>query len=131
MLKNKEQKECAKIDKKLLIIAKKYSKLQIKRNEFKVVVASSSKYMLKVGKILHNCVGTNGYNENMAEGDCIICVVYKSNKMLECCELNSKLEIIQLLGEHNFESEYHQQAENIINESISIYKNNLKERARI
>lgn len=131
MLKNKTQKENTKIDKNLSILAKRYSKLQIKRSEFKIVVANSSKYMKKVGAILHNCVGSFGYNEKMSDGDCIICVVYKGKKIVECCELDKKLNIVQLRGEHNGESEYHKQAENIINESIIMYKNDLKERARI
>jgi len=62
------------------------------------------------------------------QGSSVILMVYQGNKPLECCELVRKpnsvnLQICQLRGKHNQDSERHKECEKLVNTFIRSYKN--------
>lgn len=101
---------------------KKFVKYASKLGNFKIVVPSNVADFVKWGNTLHNCVGSLGYDKKMAKGDCIIVGVFLKNKIVECCELNKKYEVVQLRGDHNGVSKHHKKATELVNMFIDNIK---------
>ena len=119
----KKAKESAEINEKLLQISSVLQKYQLSANDLKIVIPTSQKDFVEWGKKLGICVGTYGYDKKMIEGRCIILMVYVNDQPLECCELVKKergetLQIEQLRGQHNQDSERHKDCEKLVNQFI-------------
>ncbi len=120
-------KESKEINEKLSKIYEKLTPYQISKKDLKIVFPKNQKDFVEWGKKLHICVGSYDYDKKMSKGECIITMVYLNDQPLECCELRKKpsgrkLEIIQLRGEYNQDSERHEECEALINKFIKVYK---------
>ena len=95
-------------------LAKKKLKDVIVKGGFRIVVPSSYEELVDLGNKLHNCVGTCGYGERMADGSILILAVYKDGNPLSCVEVampgtvNNSLHreyasptVVQNRGDHN------------------------------
>lgn len=105
-------------------IIKKYGPIaeSIAYKNLSLKIADSRQFLVQVGDILHICVGVNNYDKKMMEGKCLIIVVMRNEKPVECCELlptrKGGYELNQLRGSHNQDSKYHDKAEMLINQFI-------------
>lgn len=107
MIADRKEKEA--IDSKIKAISGILGKLEI--GDFSVVPMSSVADFVNTGKLLKMCVGSYGYDKKMAEGKTFCAVFYVSGKPKECVEIDLKTKsIIQLYGENDRPSEYHQKA---------------------
>ena len=101
--------------------AKCINKANKKSQDLKLVIPNSKLQFVDIGNTLHNCVGVMGYDKRMLEGKCLIVAVYLNDKPVECCELTptkTAFKIEQLRGDHNQDSEYHDNAKILVNEFI-------------
>lgn len=121
-----DAKENKDLNKKLARKYNKFVKFAPTMDDFKIVVPKTVHEFIKWGNQLHNCVGSMGYDKKMASGDCIIVGVFVKNKIVECCELNKNKKIMQLRGDNNQPSEYHEEAEKLVNTFIQNMKLNLQ-----
>lgn len=121
-----DAKKNAKINRKLKKINAELIKYITKYKSLQIVVPKTQNELVVLGNKLHNCVGTYGYGEKMAKGNCIILAIYKNDDPVECCELiknqKGKLEINQLYGDHNQRSSEHSNAEKLVNKFIRNYQ---------
>lgn len=128
LARNKKVAESKEINEKLEKIASILKPYEVKRKDLKIVIPTCQKDFIKWGQTLKICVGTYGYDKKMVQGSSVILMVYQGNKPLECCELVKKansinLEICQLSGKHNQDSERHKECEHLVNTFIRNYKN--------
>lgn len=117
----RKAKETKELNKKLKVITEKLLPFEIKSKDLRIVIPTCRNDFVEWGKKLHICVGTYDYDKKMAEGKCIIVMVYTNDQPLECCELqkeNGKLRIIQLRGEHNQDSPRHEDCRLLVNKFI-------------
>ncbi len=74
---------------------------------FSIIVPTSYGELVELGNKLHNCVGTCGYGERMADGKIVILAVYKNGKPVSCVEVEmpnkqvKKAKVLQNRGNHN------------------------------
>lgn len=97
------------------------NKANKKSQDLKLVIPNSKLQFVDIGNELHNCVGVNGYDKKMIDRKCLIVAVYLNDKPVECCELKptkTAFKIEQLRGDHNQDSEYHDNAKILVNEFI-------------
>lgn len=97
------------------------NKANKKSQDLKLVIPNSKLQFIDIGNELHNCVGVNGYDKKMIQRKCLIVAVYLNDKPVECCELKPTKKafvIEQLRGDHNQNSEYHDNAKVLVNEFI-------------
>lgn len=94
--------------------------------EFQLVLPKSKSELIKWGNVLHCCVGKADYGEKMSKGNTIIIGVFFNGQIIECCEIGknfqNEIEIIQLRGDHNLDSPFHQQALSVTNQFLISYK---------
>jgi len=94
--------------------------------EFHLVIPTTKQTLIDWGNTLHCCVGKFDYGEKMAKGETIILGVFFNNQIVECCEIgfgyHNKFGIVQLRGDHNLDSPYHNQAQQITNRFLMNYK---------
>lgn len=115
-----------KINKNLKIVSDMLQKYLKTYNGLTLVAPETQKQMVQWGNKLHNCVGSNGYDLKVAEGKCIIIGVLKDNKIVECCELvfkekSMRTKIVQLRGDHNQDSEYHDSAKKLMDSFVKTF----------
>lgn len=116
-------------DQALAEIKKALIKYELSYKGLQIIIPESQEDLIRLGNELKNCVGTCGYGEKMANGNCIILEIRKEGEPIECCELKvneekTKLTINQLRGKHNQPSKEHEQAEKLIDQFIQIYRKN-------
>lgn len=94
---------------KLSIIAERYGGA-VYEGGIEIKPLSSVEEFIKMGNFFHNCVGRMGYDEKMADGKCLIVVVYVDGTPTECVEIDTKSrKVVQERGLYNSTSAlYHQ-----------------------
>lgn len=125
---SKKAKESRAVNNKLKKISSILLPYQKESKGLKIVFPTHQRDFIQWGKDLSICVGTYGYDKKMADGNCIILMVYCNDVPLECCELGKKpkgngLEIIQLRGAHNQSSPRHDECQKLVNGFIRNYQN--------
>ncbi len=94
--------------------------------EFQLVIPKCQNDLVRWGNELHCCVGSMDYGSKMAKGETIILGVFLNNKIIECCEIkfgyDKKFGIVQLRGDHNQNSPYHNEAQQTVNQFLMNYK---------
>lgn len=99
----KERAKLVRMEAKIKTIASHYEDMlkHLSTDVYKLAVPNSVDQFVDIGNKMKNCVGTNGYQEKMYKGDCLIVVAFKKNKPVVCVELTKKFEIRQLRGLKN------------------------------
>ena len=93
------------------------------KTDFKIYVPNSPKEIVELGDKFHNCLRT--YVDKIQKGEAIVFAFMNNEEPIECCELkinNKKLDLIQLRGEYNQSSEYHDICKSSVNNFIKSYQ---------
>lgn len=123
LLDEKENKATNKGLKKAFEILQKFIE---NTGEFQLVIPKSCHDLIKWGDKLHCCVGKMGYGAKMAKGETIILGVFLNGQIVECCEIGlnyqKEMSVLQLHGDHNLDSPYHEEAQTLTNQFLMNYK---------
>lgn len=102
-------------------ITSKLSNIKFDSGKFDLKIPQDMQELLNIGNELEICVGSSDYDIKVANHESIILVFYIGNRPIECCELKrreKKLELWQLRGYKNQNSEHHDECLSLINNYI-------------
>jgi len=127
MLDEKKHKEVNEGLKKAYSILKAFIE---NTGEFQLVLPKSQHDLVQWGNKLHMCVGTMGYGEKMSKGNTIILGVFLQGQIVECCQIglseydqeDKEMKVLQLRGDHNTDSPYHNECKALTNQFLMNYK---------